>query len=101
MYLVAECGEFGSGLESRRVIVGRLAQLVRAPALQAGGPRFDPATAHHLHRVPHATQRGNAPRRAAVPGGSIAPLWCFSTRRPSQLFRAFKRLALGMHMPFT
>jgi hypothetical protein len=25
---------------------GRLAQLVRAPALQAGGPRFEPATAH-------------------------------------------------------
>lgn len=27
---------------------GRLAQLVRAPALQAGGPRFEPATAHGL-----------------------------------------------------
>ncbi len=27
---------------------GRLAQLVRAPALQAGGPRFEPATAHHI-----------------------------------------------------
>src|SRR5580658_10804316 len=26
---------------------GRLAQSVRAPALQAGGPRFEPATAHH------------------------------------------------------
>src|SRR5207248_2964575 len=26
---------------------GRLAQLVRAPALQAGGPRFEPGTAHH------------------------------------------------------
>jgi hypothetical protein len=26
---------------------GRLAQPVRAPALQAGGPRFEPATAHH------------------------------------------------------
>jgi hypothetical protein len=26
---------------------GRLAQLVRAPALQAGGPRFEPASAHH------------------------------------------------------
>src|SRR5258708_3072466 len=25
---------------------GRLAQLVRAPALQAGGPRFESATAH-------------------------------------------------------
>src|SRR2546425_1591754 len=28
--------------------VGRLAQLVRAPALQAGGRRFEPCTAHHL-----------------------------------------------------
>src|SRR5687767_7057797 len=32
---------------------GRLAQPVRAPALQAGGPQFDPVTAHqipqHLH----------------------------------------------------
>src|SRR5260370_24467863 len=27
--------------------VGRLAQLVRAPALQAGGRRFEPCTAHH------------------------------------------------------
>src|SRR3989442_10388157 len=26
---------------------GRLAQLVRAPALQAGGRRFEPCTAHH------------------------------------------------------
>src|SRR5579859_3380653 len=30
------------------LISGRLAQLVRAPALQAGGPRFESATAHHL-----------------------------------------------------
>jgi hypothetical protein len=27
---------------------GRLAQLVRASALQAEGPRFEPASAHHL-----------------------------------------------------
>ena len=27
---------------------GRLAQLVRAPALQAGGRRFEPCTAHHF-----------------------------------------------------
>ena len=27
---------------------GRLAQPVRAPALQAGGRRFDPRTAHHI-----------------------------------------------------
>ena len=34
---------------------GRLAQLVRAPALQAGGPRFEPATAHHSTQTPAAT----------------------------------------------
>jgi hypothetical protein len=30
-------------------VSGRLAQLVRAPALQAGGRRFEPCTAHHLN----------------------------------------------------
>src|SRR5271166_4389787 len=31
---------------------GRLAQLVRAPALQAGGRRFEPCTAHQIrHRT--------------------------------------------------
>ena len=29
---------------------GRLAQLVRAPALQAGGRRFEPCTAHHMNQ---------------------------------------------------
>ena len=28
-------------------MIGRLAQLVRAPALQAGGRRFESCTAHH------------------------------------------------------
>ena len=37
---------------------GRLAQLVRAPALQAGGPRFEPATAHHLNHERAATAHG-------------------------------------------
>jgi hypothetical protein len=32
---------------------GRLAQLVRAPALQAGGRRFEPCTAHHLLLLYH------------------------------------------------
>src|SRR6266404_8331575 len=30
---------------------GRLAQLVRAPALQAGGRRFEPCTAHHCFQA--------------------------------------------------
>ena len=29
------------------IVVGRLAQLVRAPALQAGGHRFESYIAHH------------------------------------------------------
>jgi hypothetical protein len=33
---------------SREGKEGRLAQLVRAPALQAGGRRFESCTAHHL-----------------------------------------------------
>ena len=41
---------------------GRLAQPVRAPALQAGGPQFDPVTAHH-----------NSPRiEARYPGYSAS-----------------------------
>jgi molybdopterin-synthase adenylyltransferase len=35
----------------RRHPWGRLAQPVRAPALQAGGRRFDPCTAHHINRL--------------------------------------------------
>jgi hypothetical protein len=35
-----------SGLESEKPCSGRLAQLVRAPALQAGGRRFESCTAH-------------------------------------------------------
>jgi hypothetical protein len=31
---------------------GRLAQLVRAPALQAGGRRFEPCTAHQTSSYP-------------------------------------------------
>src|SRR5579859_5755261 len=38
----------GAALQSRGSYEGRLAQLVRAPALQAGGRRFESCTAHHL-----------------------------------------------------
>jgi hypothetical protein len=31
--------------------LGRLAQLVRAPALQAGGRRFESCTAHHINQL--------------------------------------------------
>ena len=37
---------------------GRLAQLVRAPALQAGGRRFESCTAHHLILSESITLRG-------------------------------------------
>ena len=35
---------------------GRLAQLVRAPALQAGGPRFESVIAHHIFHISHHLQ---------------------------------------------
>ena len=37
-----------------RELRGRLAQLVRAPVLQAGGRRFEPCTAHH--QSPHKSR---------------------------------------------
>ena len=43
-----------SGLKSKELRHGRLAQPVRAPALQAGGPRFEPATAHHLESAAYS-----------------------------------------------
>ena len=33
---------------AKRATLGRLAQLVRAPALHAGGQRFESSTAHHF-----------------------------------------------------
>jgi hypothetical protein len=35
-------------VRNKLILKGRLAQLVRAPALQAGGRRFESCTAHHL-----------------------------------------------------
>ena len=42
---------------------GRLAQLVRAPALQAGCRGFESLTAHHLHRVQNLFQTAQHPTR--------------------------------------
>ena len=42
------CSGCGDSIELRNSDGGRLAQPVRAPALQAGGPRFEPASAHQL-----------------------------------------------------
>ena len=36
---------------AKRATRGRLAQLVRAPALHAGGQRFESSTAHHSFSV--------------------------------------------------
>ena len=36
---------------AKRAILGRLAQLVRAPALHAGGQRFKSSTAHHYLKL--------------------------------------------------
>ena len=72
----------GNGLKSTKHPDGRLAQPVRAPALQAGGPRFEPATAHHrrghgrLHRQAsqdarsvRGTGEGSGRRRISGRGG--------------------------------
>ena len=47
-----------SGLESMKPSSGRLAQLVRAPALQAGGRRFESCTAHHRFQSVSAMAAG-------------------------------------------
>ena len=47
-------------------ITGRLAQLVRAPALQAGGRRFESCTAHHLSRSGSVTCRQFVSPRAGL-----------------------------------
>ena len=36
-------------LKMRVVFFGRIAQPVRAPALQAGGHRFEPCSAYHIN----------------------------------------------------
>jgi hypothetical protein len=43
---------------------------------------------------------GNSAVVSRGDGGSISPLWCFSTRRPSHPSNAFKSLALANSMPF-
>ena len=60
---------------------GRLAQLVRAPALQAGGPRFEPATAHHFH----VGQIGNLPPIENRPVASDAKEPIFNWRHLANL----------------
>ena len=57
---VLKMTEVGAGCQSRashqdrikRSVEGRLAQLVRASALQAEGPQFESATAHHVDSGP-------------------------------------------------
>src|SRR5690349_15113035 len=58
---------------------GRLAQLVRAPALQAGGRRFESCTAHHsspyafgLSAMCHRTPEGSLKYSTRIPHGCIA-----------------------------
>ena len=47
------------------VIIGRLAQLVRAPALQAGGRRFESYIAHHRD-APKAGEVGKKAKRSVL-----------------------------------
>ena len=49
-------------IENKPKKCGRLAQLVRAPALQAGGRRFEPCTAH---QIPNKNDVFWTPRRSA------------------------------------
>ena len=47
---VPEVNDSEPGNVPRNSLKGRLAQPVRAPALQAGGPRFEPASAHQSNQ---------------------------------------------------
>ena len=59
---------------------GRLAQLVRAPALQAGGPRFEPGTAHRSEGS-FSRSRFLAPCCAHAPASPERSTWCAAPRR--------------------
>ena len=85
---------------SRGVCDGRLAQLVRAPALQAGGRRFESCTAHQIRhrtvimvmspesRARRFPRRGTAIRASGVVVQLVRTLPChgrgrgFGSRRP-------------------
>ncbi len=71
----------------RRFGHGRLAQLVRASALQAEGPRFEPATAHHAIRF-----------ASTVPAFSWPPQLLFLHQNCSKirLIHAERRLAVTL-----
>jgi hypothetical protein len=89
-------------LKKLRCIVaarGRLAQLVRAPALQAGGRRFEPCTAHHPsitsgsssgrgRSSPWALERwypsGFRGPREPVMARVVRSIFCPRTREPDQ-----------------
>ena len=67
---------------------GRLAQLVRAPALQAGGRRFEPCTAHHSANVSHRGDVVQLVRTLPCHGRGRG----FESRRPRHIL---KDLQLG------
>ena len=86
---------------------GRLAQLVRAPALQAGGPRFEPGTAHSLaHSSKRSTGRPFVALQCRSPQSGYAPGRSRSSLRKEienfrriglQILRAFQNeLRLGV-----
>ncbi len=64
-----------SGILAVRRNDGRLAQLVRAPALQAGGRRFESCTAHQLPSKPHYSLT----RLPAPPIVIVFPHSCWNT----------------------
>src|SRR5689334_16751705 len=93
---------------------GRLAQLVRAPALQAGGRRFESCTAHHIrHRTSimvmrpesRATAMHVAIRASGVVVQLVRTLPChgrgrgFESRRPRHfLSSTYKEMAKNMRV---
>jgi hypothetical protein len=86
-----QSGSDRCGLLAARRYEGRLAQLVRAPALQAGGRRFESCTAHHLA---FRTATGDVVQL-------VRTLPChgrgrgFESRRPRHSFQALATLASG------
>ena len=79
MIMPAQAVGVGAGTVRRRGLGstrGRLAQLVRAPALHAGGRRFESCTAHQLDPTierPDGRREGRPDRIGALPTSLTLP----------------------------
>ena len=94
-------GHCGSGSHACSTInrCGRLAQLVRAPALQAGGPRFEPGTAHspkppnHAELAPLRGYHRSSPRTEGIRREKRVPR--VQRLRPAESRPAFSRKSMA------